>query len=75
MVEAGASGFGTCRTVATQALRNLLAEARAHGGKTVEDVKFRAQWHWTGHALCRRFFPLLPGVYSTHVQGVAVASE
>jgi len=75
LVEASASGFGMCSTIAARALSNLLSEARAHGGTTVEDVKFRARWHWTGHALCRRFLPLLPGVYSAEVQGVAVAAK
>ena len=75
MVEASASGFGSCSTIAARALSNLLAEAKAHGGTMVEDVKFRAQFHWTGHALCRRFFPLLPGVYSSDVQGVAVVTR
>jgi hypothetical protein len=74
MVEGRASGAGRCSSVAADALRDLLAEAHARGASRVEDVKFRARWHWTGHALCRRYFPFLPGLYSVQVQGVAVAT-
>jgi hypothetical protein len=75
MVQGSASGFGTCDTVAARALKDLLAQARAVGGSRVEDVKFRARWHWTGHALCKRYFPFLPGVYAAEAQGLAVAAR
>jgi uncharacterized protein YbjQ (UPF0145 family) len=73
MVQGSAWGVGSCDGVAARALSDLLAQAHALGGNGVEDVKFRARWHWTGHALCKRFLPLLPGAYSVDVQGLAVA--
>jgi hypothetical protein len=75
MVHAIASGFGRCDTIAARALRDLLAEARARGANRVQDVRFRARVHWTGRAMCRRYFPLLPGLYSSEVEGLAVAAR
>jgi hypothetical protein len=72
MVQGNAWGVGSCNGVAARALRDLLAQARALGAERVEDVKFRARWHWTGHALCKRFLPLVPGAYAVEVQGLAI---
>ena len=75
MVHAAASGWGRCDTVAARALRELLAQARGLGATRVQDVRFRARLYWTGHAVCRRYVPLLPGLYRSEVEGLAVAGR
>jgi hypothetical protein len=75
MVHADAAGWGSCDEVAARALHDLLARARALGASRVQDVRFRGRLHWTGHAVCRRYFPLLPGVYRSEVEGLAVAGR
>ncbi len=72
VVQAEASGSGSCDAIAERALHDLLAEARALGGSGVEEIKFRARWHWTGEVLCRRsLFPPLVHT-SARVKGFAV---
>jgi hypothetical protein len=66
-VETSARGLGDCTKLATGALRELLANARALGATGVKDVKFRGKWHWMGRVVCRRSL----GGQSVQVRGMA----
>ena len=73
VIQARRSGYRSCDGLVSDALHDLLAEARALGGSGVREVKFRQRWHWSGKApLCRRHLLLLPLMKSVQVQGVAV---
>ncbi len=68
MAYGSASGSGDCGEVASQALANLLEEARAMGATRVEQAQFRVRYHWTERPVCRRAF----WWKSVEVRGVAV---
>lgn len=75
VVRTRVSGYQSCDALTTQALRELLAEARALGGTGVAQVKFRRRWHWSGREpICKR--QLVPPLRLTvEVQGLAIRDQ
>ena len=53
MVQTSITSDRSCDEVAVEALRKLLAEAKAIGGSGVEEVQFRGRWSWLGQPVCR----------------------
>ena len=53
LVQTSVTGEQPCDELAVTALRNLLADAKALGGASVEEVQFRGRWSWLGQPVCR----------------------
>jgi len=54
-VELQRSSSGSdCTRLGSEAMRDLLREARALGGTAVKNVKFRGRYNWMGRVVCRR---------------------
>jgi|SRR5262245_13850423 len=70
VVTARAEGYSSCDQLITEALTELLAEAHALGVTSVQQVKFRRRWYWSGRdPVCRKS---LLGDKSVEARGVAV---
>jgi hypothetical protein len=52
-LETKRRGGRSCTDLGNAALRDLLAQARAHGGVGVKDVQFRGRSKWIGKMVCR----------------------
>ena len=53
MVAAEFSGRGSCQTVTTMLMKQLLEESKALRGNAVKNVRFRGRWNWMGRLACK----------------------
>ncbi len=71
-VRGSAASWKDCNDAVTHAMRDMLDDARALGGTTVVDTRFRGRYAWVAFPACRRTPFTLWMRSTTEAQGLAV---